>query len=153
MDLPEIELSWPDRFRSKVAVAGPDECWLWTASQRGGYGKYGQGRHQSLRAHRVSYELSVGPIPEGMMVCHTCDTKLCVNPAHLFLGSHAENMADRNQKGRQASGERHSQAKLTADDVENIRANRMNLSGRELAALFGVSPSLISCIFNGKAWA
>lgn len=136
------------------------ECWLWTAGKSNGYGVY---RH-SLKAHRVSYELSFGPIPVGMFVCHKCDTPLCVRPDHLFLGTAGDNNADRAAKGRsrgtfhtgpdhpatQRSGETHWQAKLSAVDVIAIR-NRCALGEGQskIAATFRVHPSTISRVARG----
>lgn len=141
------------RFWSKVKKAGPDECWEWQAGRTNGYGIFWM-NGKSRRASRVSYEMEIGPIPKGLSVCHTCDNPPCVNPAHLFLGTTADNLADRDLKGRGADrrGSSHHLNKLTEDDVENIRANRMNLSGRELARLFGVSPASISNIIKRKSW-
>ncbi len=159
-----------ERFWTKVDKSG--ECWLWTAGMnRQGYGKFWvDGR--DMPAHRFSYQLAHGPIPDGKCVCHNCpggDNPACVNPAHLWLGTDAENTADRHNKGRDARGERHASrtkpervargerhpmAKLTRQDAETIR--RLYAAGgvsqRELARRFGMSPSQIGNITSGKHW-
>ncbi len=141
-----------ERFWSKVSkTAG---CWLWTASKTEGYGRFRVGSQRGL-AHRVSWEIHNGLIPEGMLVLHKCDTPACVNPAHLFLGTNADNMADKVAKGRHTyvthRGEEHGQAKLTASQAIDIYSRRGQLL-RELATEFGVTPTLISRIRSGKCW-
>jgi hypothetical protein len=96
-----------ERFWAKVSIAGPDECWLWTGAVRGGrrsgYGSFAMGRKQVL-AHRFAYMLEYGPIPRDVDVCHRCDVRLCVNPAHLWTGTNADNVMDCVQKGRSWQG-------------------------------------------------
>jgi hypothetical protein len=94
-----------DRFWSKVRKAGPAECWLWLGAHgKRSYGKFWDGSAY-LDAHRFVWRISNGAIPDGLFVLHTCDVRLCVNPAHLWLGTHADNMRDMTAKGRQCRGE------------------------------------------------
>lgn len=137
-----------DRFWDKVDRRGPDECWEWQASlDEDGYGKLG-----SLRAHRVAYELQVGPIPEGEEVRHTCDNPRCVNGAHLIPGSQADNSRDMVERGRSTLGERNPGAKLTGADVIEIRKLAETMTGRDIAELMGVTPGAVSMILSRKRW-
>ena len=88
-----------DRFLANVLVGG-DGCWIWQGAKRAK--KYGHLRVQGKQpaAHRLSYRLLAGPVPDGMLVCHHCDTPLCVRPSHLFLGSPKDNSQDASEKGR-----------------------------------------------------
>lgn len=127
-------------------------CWEWTAAVNyAGYGQLGK----QWRAHRYSWALHNGPIPKGSMVCHTCDNRRCVNPAHLFLGTHSENMADMAAKRRQATGLRHGSARLTAEDADLIRLAYETLGGvtqRDLARAWGFSQAHISKVIRGDHW-
>lgn len=129
-------------------------CWLWTGTLfSSGYGRVKRGGIH-YRAHRDSYETYKGPIPDGMLVCHKCDVRSCVNPDHLFLGTPKDNMVDMVIKGRakipETAGEHNGRAKLTWSQVVAIRAD--NRSHRLIAADFGVVKSQITAIKNGKSW-
>jgi len=139
-----------DRFWSRVEKT--DSCWLWTGRVKSAKKPYGgfdiEGR--KVRAHRFSYELHFGPIPDGLCVCHTCDNPRCVNPDHLWLGTHQDNLADMVAKGRQARGSGNGKAKLTEADVLAIRAS--SLGQRKLGRIYGVTPQAISHIVHRKRW-
>jgi hypothetical protein len=157
--------SFEERFWKKVKKLSP--CWIWMGATTAGYGSFNRivinGKAHTDLAHRISYELAYGDIPEGMFVCHTCDNRWCVFPGHLFLGTPKDNMDDMHQKGRNfertkpelhARGERQHLAKLTAKKVQEIR-NRITGKRGERAALareFGVSKSAITSLLNGETW-
>lgn len=150
------------RFWSKVQKG--DECWEWQAS--GDRWGYGQIKHQGVMrlAHRVSWEMHHGAIPEGMQVCHRCDNRKCVRPDHLFLGTQRENVKDMHAKGRQgvSQGQRLSKAnekrrmegvKLTVESVRGIRADKAR--GDTVAAIsekYGVNHMTIWKVTTGRTW-
>jgi hypothetical protein len=128
-------------------------CWVWAGGVgRDGYGKL-KVNGKTVRAHRVAYELANGDIPEGMLVCHSCDTPLCVRPDHLFVGRPSDNSRDMVEKGRQARGESNGRSKLTGDQVSEIR-KRFHIGERrsDLAREYEVSWSLVNFIVNGESW-
>lgn len=134
-------------------------CLLWYGCRsKDGYGKLGVDGGE-VYAHRLAYELVYGPIPDGLLVCHRCDTPNCINPDHLFVGTNAENLADRDAKGRADThglvrpGVDHPNAKLTDDAVRFIRAN-CNRRGdqRRMARCFGITEANVSLIIKRKAW-
>lgn len=144
---------WPfaDRLWSKTDKAGPDDCWEWKGSTTKGYGVMSaRGRQQYV--HRLSYELANGPIPPRKVICHRCDNPLCVNPAHLFAGSHLDNSQDAITKGRHAYGERSGMSKLRNADIPVIRDRLQSETPTQIANDFGVSSAAIAMIQAGKTW-
>jgi hypothetical protein len=173
-------MSVAEKFWAKVNKDGPivrpelGPCWVWTASvvARSGYGQVSVNRRPML-AHRASFMLTNGGIPEGLFVCHKCDNPPCVNPDHLFLGTNTDNMRDAAAKGRTASGETHPMCarpeirhwgdrngsrthpermrrKLTDEQVRAIRVDDRRQV--DIAADYGIRQSLVSRIKLRQAW-
>lgn len=146
-----------ERFWAKVIKHDGDKCWEWTgATNEKGYGIIGKGRRGegNMKASRVSYLLHHGELPSDRAVCHTCDNPPCTNPNHLYLGTLLENNDDKKAKGRQARGAVVGSAKLTAEQVAEIRRRYQPriVSQYALAREFGVSRSAIGFIVNGQRW-
>jgi hypothetical protein len=141
----------PQSFIEERSEAVPfSGCWLWTlAVLEGGYG-LAEVEGKTVTAHRASYRAFHGDIPDGMHVCHRCDVRSCVNPAHLFLGTQAENMADAVSKGRSLQGSRNAAAKITEADVKAIREAPGIFA--VVAAKFGISRSQVQRIKAGESW-
>lgn len=140
------------RFWSKVNKT--KSCWLWEANKAtNGYGMFKHDGKMRL-AHRHSYEMNVGKIPDGLCVLHKCDVPACVNPDHLFLGSHKDNAKDKVAKGRHRWGEMRGgtnpAAKLSTDDVLAIRSD--NRVQRLIAQQYGVRQTLVSAIKLRQIW-
>lgn len=146
-----------ERFWQKVVPEPMSGCWLWTGTDAGnGYGVF-RLSERSMGAHR--YILSMSHYPwlkdrPNVFVCHKCDVSCCVNPDHLFLGSQADNMADKTRKGRQTKGVKHHRAKLNEEDVIEIR--RLYATGTKtqkmIAKLFDVTQATIGYITIGATW-
>lgn len=142
------------RFRANCPEGLPDECWPWRGTiRRKGYGQMSVAGRTRL-AHRLAYELAVGPIPDGLQVCHRCDNPPCCNPAHLFLGTAADNQHDKGAKGRAARGSANGGGgKLTEDQVRTIKARlARGDTPVALSHAYGVSAAMIRYIRSGKKW-
>ena len=142
-------------------------CWIWEGCKQGNNG-YGAYQHEKKRvlAHRFSYLIHKGEIPKGMSVCHACDEPSCVNPDHLFIGTHADNMRDMERKGRSNSsarieaarmvdkrGELHPSAKLTEQAVIFMRQlKRDGRTYKELSVMFGVNHRTVTSAVLGHTW-
>lgn len=138
-----------ERFWAKVGVRGPDECWPWLASTRNGYGQFHLDG-DTVYAHIVAFELANGPLPEGAIVLHTCDYKLCCNGRHLEAGTHAKNSEDAVKRNRWPTGERNGAAKLSEESVSRIFELRAaGLSHREIGLEVGVSRRYVGHILAG----
>lgn len=149
-----------DRFWPKVDKLDPCGCWIWKGGlNQGGYGRLQRddGSKKLVLSHRFSFELHHGAIAEGMCVCHRCDRPACVNPDHLFLGTIADNNLDMQAKGRNQvpgyAGEKHPMAKLTAEDVLQIRQRLATRESRnKIAADYGISPNYLQLIKSRVTW-
>jgi hypothetical protein len=147
-----------ERFWGKVKKAGPDECWVWVGSlDAKGYGFiFDRPRRSSRKAHRVSWEIANGPIPAGKSVCHTCDNRPCVNPRHLWIGSHQDNMRDMAEKGRAGVlvGSAHPNAVVTEQQVREIRRRYAagGVTHAQLATEYSASKPTIGAICRRRNW-
>lgn len=135
------------RFWSYVRKSGDGECWNWIGAPTFGYGYINIGG-KKYRAHRVSWIIHYGEIPAGLLVCHHCDNRLCVNPKHLFLGDQKANINDALRKGRFHQGTKRKRAKLTEDDVKFILSS--DKTANALASILPVTASHIHNIKRGK---
>jgi hypothetical protein len=143
------------RFNAKWRLDKRSGCWNWTASTAGkGYGQFRiPGTRKNIYAHRLSYEIHKGPIPEGILVLHSCDNPRCVNPDHLSLGDSGDNLKDMAAKGRHLFGELNAQAKLTGRKVHAIHdAAARGSTQKQIAERFGVGQMTICRILRGERW-
>ena len=140
-----------EKYVERIPEAG---CWLWIGSTNNrGYGKiYLDGKLQL--AHRAAYNLFKGDIAAEMVICHICDVKCCVNPYHLYQGSQRDNVRDSKARGQMAVGARNGNAKLTADQIREIRSmsNTSNLTKSEIGKLFGIARITVQQITSGRRW-
>lgn len=146
-----------ERYEKKRVRSGPDECWLWTgARHKSGHGEFFVSRERGrVRAHTYALELETGvPCPPGKEGCHHCDNPPCCNPAHLYYGTRQDNVDDMWRRGRGACGEAAGSAKLTEEQIVEMRVRfAAGETLLKLAADYGVSDSSVSMIANGLRWA
>jgi hypothetical protein len=152
------------RFWERLQPGDPGDCWEWPGSRSpAGYG-YVTIERKGHRAHRLAYRLAKGAIPAGLFVCHRCDNPPCCNPAHLFLGTHTDNVRDCRDKGRlkpppwknrkhTARGERQGSARLTEQAVRDIKRLLPHEGDTAIARRYGVSRRSIRFIRTGETWA
>jgi hypothetical protein len=151
-----IRDDWAERFLAKIDMGAPDECWEW----RGDRAPFGHGRlthaKRQVLAHRLAYALWNGDLPADAFICHHCDNPPCCNPAHLYAGTHRQNMRDKVVRGRTSSnpGESNGYARLTDEEVLMIRSDWATgrWKQRELAARYGTSQANVWQIVNRKKW-
>ena len=149
-----------ERLLTHVTINETSGCWEWQGSKRGGYGRMivgsrKDGTRKSESAHRISYMVYHGEIPDGMEVCRKCDNRCCVNPDHLFLGTHQDNMDDRENKGRNKpqKGEKNGRAKLSEADVLDMKSQRnKGVSFQKIADEYGVHKKTVMDAISGKHW-
>ena len=145
------------RLQGRYSIVG--NCWVWLRPAKRGYGVISV-NNKLQYVHRVSYQIHKGPIPEGMVVMHSCDNRACINPAHLSVGTQEDNLNDMRLKGRgsppprQGFGNRSPNHKLSEVEVMEIRRmlTDRTLKAKEIAAKFKVNPSAISKIKHGTRW-
>lgn len=149
--------TWRTRFWQYVEKS--DGCWNWTGYKRRGYGRLAVARNRMKDAHRLSYELHAGAVPDGLYVCHHCDNRACVRPDHLYLGTQSQNIRDAYQRNRMPpkfqtqGGTGNTNAKLTWEQVREIRriAKRRGTHAY-IAERFSINIKHVSSIVTGRVW-
>ena len=144
-----------------MSIPVPDSgCWLWVGTiGNKGYGRFGTGTtklgtFKSHPAHRASYQVYRGPIPDGMFVCHKCDVRSCVNPDHLFIGTNLDNNRDMVRKGRAKllKGSSNGFARLNEEQAYLIRHGHPELTNKQAAELYDVSVGAVNAVRTNRTW-
>lgn len=142
-----------ERFHSSYTTIAECGCWIWDRScDKGGYGWFAFERSKTGKAHRASWFIHFGPIPDGLCVLHRCDNPSCVNPHHLFLGTNTENNIDKVTKNRQAYGQRNGMAILNESQIKEIRNLYPDIGCAELARMYKMSNGAIQHIVKRRHW-
>ena len=148
--LPFITENVNQRLLKHVTKDSDTGCWQWSGASIRGYGHIFIRRGLSMLAHRLSWIIANGPIPDGLNVLHRCDNPACVNPAHCFLGTHADNIADKCAKGRHSHGPKHAMVtgglnrKMDSKQVSDMRIRYANGQPKKsLARMFGIDPKAV----------
>lgn len=151
-------MDFHERFQKNIGQPSETGCLPWLGiKSKDGYGRIYTGAlhgRKLVNAHRIAYELKHGPIPDGLIVCHGCDSPSCVNVDHLFLGTFADNSSDMVDKKRQACGSRNGRAKLDDEKVIAIRSlyEKGNTSQQKIADMYGVTQYVISRVVRRLYW-
>lgn len=141
-------------FQSFIKKDNKTECWLWTGLQKGGYGSFAFNRKEEL-VHRIMHERHNGVLKKGFNVCHSCDTPLCVNPKHLWLGSQSDNVHDMISKSRdrKAYGENNHASTITEQDARNIKLKyKEGMKMIDIHKLLNISYRVIQHVCRGESW-
>jgi len=150
--VPHRRISAEHFFRTHYTIS-PSGCWEWTAAKlKTGYGALADDAGRPIRAHRFAYQLFKGHITKGRLVLHSCDNRLCVNPDHLRLGTHTDNMQDASERNRLRKGEKSHFAKLTESEVLQIRALAGHKKQKDIATQFKVSRAIVCQIISRQIW-
>lgn len=143
---------WQDRFWEKIQKS--DDCWIWTSGKDlDGYGLFQLESRRTVRAHRLMYQITEGPIPDGNVIMHSCDNPPCVNPGHLAAVHELVNIADRDTKGRTSQKSRHYAAKVSQEQVDQLR--QRVFAGEKIYRIhseYGISYSQAKSIAAGRTW-
>lgn len=147
------DAAFVERLWAKIDKRGTNECWPWTGATAGKvvHGQISVPHSRSrVYVHRVVYELEIGPIPEGLVVRHSCDNGICCNPAHLLVGTRADNNNDAAERGRMPRGSRHHATKLTLMQVLAIRKD--NRTHAQIAQAYGIARQTVGDIKSKRRW-